>query len=102
MSLIFTGSLLLFLGWLCFAYVLRVRALYSKDRSPHSLFYGEKPLMIFPSSLGVLFVMDGLALLALGAFEQLRLSHELKNFVSLEIVAILTVVFITTEAQLIM
>ena len=69
---IIVGLFALFLGWLCFDHVLRVRALYSEERPPRSHFHGEKPLMIFPSALGVLFVLDGLALLTLAAVEWLQ------------------------------
>lgn len=66
---VIVGLFALFLGWLCFAHVSRVRALYSEERPRHSRFHGEKPLMIIPSALGVLFVLDGLALLTLAAVE---------------------------------
>ncbi|HEX8138224.1 MAG TPA: hypothetical protein VF544_11585 [Pyrinomonadaceae bacterium] len=69
---IIVGLLALFLGWLCFAQVSRVRALYSDERPQHSRFHGEKPLMIVPSALGVLFVLDGLALLTLAAAGRLQ------------------------------
>lgn len=69
---IIVGLLALFLGWLCFAHVSRVRALYSEERPRHSRFHGQKPLMIIPSVLGVLFVLDGLALLTLTAAERLQ------------------------------
>lgn len=84
---IVVGSLLLFLGWLCFGHVSRVRALYSTERSPRSRFYGEKPPMIFAFALGVLFVLDGLALLALTAYERLHVTE-----------LILALVFITALA----
>src|SRR4051794_25036116 len=67
---IIVGLLALFLGWLCFDHVSRVRALYSGEHPRHSRFHGEKPLMIIPSALGVLFVLDGLALLTLTAAER--------------------------------
>jgi hypothetical protein len=92
------GTLLLFFGWLCFGHVSRVRALYSKAHSPRSRFYGEKPLMIFPFALGVLFVLDGLALLALAVYERLHVADRLENTVGLEIVLILALVFITAVA----
>ena len=69
---IIVGLLALFLGWLCFDHVSRVRALYSKERPRRSRFHGEKPLMIMPSALGVLFVLVGLALLTLAAVGWLR------------------------------
>ena len=68
------GALSLFFGWLCFDHASRMRALYSKEHSPHSRFYGEKPLMIFPFALRAVFVLDGLALLALAAIERLRVA----------------------------
>ena len=37
---IIIGLFALFLGWLCFAHVSRVRALYSKARPQHSRFHG--------------------------------------------------------------
>lgn len=83
------GSLSLFLGWLCLDHVSHVRACYSTDHSPRSRFYGEKPLMIVPSALGMLFVLDGLALLALAASARLRLTDGLENLVSLEMMLIL-------------
>lgn len=95
---IVVGSLSIFLGWLCFDHVSRVRVLYSEAHSPHSPFYGEKPLMIFPSVLGVLFVLDGLALLAVAAFEGLHVADGLENFVGLEVMLILVLVSITTVA----
>jgi len=58
-----SGSLALFLGWLCLSYVRRVRGLYSEGAPRSSIFYGDRPLMIFPSTLGVLFILDGLGLL---------------------------------------
>ena len=64
---IIVGLLTLFFGWLCFDHVSRVRALYSEERPRHSLFHGEKPLMVIPSALGVLLVLVGLALLTLAA-----------------------------------
>jgi hypothetical protein len=64
---IIVGLLALFLGWLCFDHVSRVRTLYSEERPRHSLFHGEKPLMVIPSALGVLLVLVGLALLTLAA-----------------------------------
>ena len=69
---IIVGLLALFLGWLCFGHVSRVRALYSEERPRHSLFHGEKPLMFIPSALGVLLVLVGLALLTLAAAEWLQ------------------------------
>ncbi len=69
---IIVGLLALSLGWLCFGHVSRVRALYSEERPRHSLFHGEKPLMIIPSALGVLLVLVGLALLTLAAAEWLQ------------------------------
>ncbi len=66
------GLLALLLGWRCFDHASRVRALYSQERPRHSLFHGEKPLMIIPSGLGVLLVMVGLALLTLAAAGWLR------------------------------
>ena len=69
---IIVGLLALFLGWLCFDHVSRVRALYSEERPRHSLFHGEKPLMVIPSALGVLLVLVGLALLTLAAAEWLQ------------------------------
>jgi hypothetical protein len=66
---IIVGLLALFLGWLCFDHVSRVRALYSEERPRHSRFHGEKPSMTIPSALGVLLVLVGLALLALAAAE---------------------------------
>jgi hypothetical protein len=61
------GLFLLGLGWLCVDHVSRVRALYSEERPRHSLFHGEKPLMVIPTTLGVLLVLVGLALLTLAA-----------------------------------
>lgn len=75
------GSLSLFLGWLCLGHVSRVRALYSTERPPRSRFYGEKPPMIFPSALGVLFALDGLALLALTAYERLHAAERLGRLI---------------------
>jgi hypothetical protein len=69
---IIVGVLALFLGWLWFDHVSRVRALYSEERPRHSRFHEKKPLMIIPSALGVLFVLDGLALLTLAAVERLH------------------------------
>lgn len=69
---IIVGLLTLFLGWLCFEHVSRVRARYSEERPRLSLFHGEKPLMLIPSALGVLFVLVGLALLTLAAAEWLQ------------------------------
>ena len=69
---IIAGVLALFLGWLCFDFVSRVRALYSEERPRHSRFHGKKPLTIIPSALGVLFVLNGLALLTLAAAERLQ------------------------------
>lgn len=92
------GTTSLFFGWLCFDHVSRVRALYSKERSPRSRFYGEKPLMVFPFALGVLFVLDGLALLVLAAYERLHIADGLENFVGLGIILIPALVFITTVA----
>lgn len=69
---IIVGLLTLFLGWLCFDHVARVRALYSEERPRHSRFHGEKPLMIIPSALGALLALVGLALLTLAAAEWLR------------------------------
>jgi hypothetical protein len=69
---IIAGVLALFLGWLCFDFVSRLRALYSVERPRHSRFHGMKPLMIIPSALGVLFVLNGLALLMLAAAERLQ------------------------------
>lgn len=66
------GLFALALGWMCLDHVARVRALYSEEHPPHSRFHGQKPLMIFPSALGVLFVLDGLALLTLAAVERLQ------------------------------
>lgn len=63
------GLFAIFLGWLCFDHLARVRALYTEEHSSHSRFQGEKPLMIFPAALGVLFVLVGLALLTLAAVE---------------------------------
>lgn len=83
------GSLSLFLGWLCLEHVKWVRARYSTEHSPRSPFYGEKPLMVVPSALGVLFVLDGLALLALAASARLRHADGLKNLLSLEMLWIL-------------
>ena len=93
---IVVGSLSLFLGWLSLDHVSRVRALYSWKHAPHSRFYGDKPLMIFPSVLGVLFVLDGLALLAVAAFERLHVADGLEKFVGLEVMLILVLVSITT------
>ena len=92
------GSLSLFFGWLCLDHVSRVRACYSTDHSPRSRFYGEKPLMIMPSALGVLFVLDGLALLALAASARLRLADGLENLMSLEMLLILAPVAATAAA----
>lgn len=66
------GLFALALGRLCFDHVSRVRALYSEERPRQSLFYGEKPLMVIPTALGVLLVLVGLALLTLAAAEWLR------------------------------
>lgn len=92
------GTLSLFFGWLCFDHVSRVRALYSKERSTRSRSYGEKPLTIFHFALGVLFVLDGLALLALAAYERLHVADGLENIVGLEIMLIPAIVSITTVA----
>lgn len=92
------GTLSLFFGWLCFDHVSRVRALYSKKRSTRSRFYGKKPLMIFPFALGALFVLDGLASLALVAYKRLHVADGLENMVGLEIVLVSALVFITTVA----
>jgi hypothetical protein len=86
---IVVGSLSLFLGWLCLDHVKRVRARYSTEHSPRSPFYGEKPLMVVPSVLGVLFVLDGLALPALAASAWRSLADWLTNLVSLEMLLIL-------------
>ena len=69
---IIVGLLALFLGWLCFDHVSRVRSRYSEERPRRSLFHGEKPLMVLPSALGVLFVLVGLGLLTLAAVELLQ------------------------------
>jgi hypothetical protein len=66
-----SGLLALFLGWLCLRYVGRVRGLYSEDTPESSIFSGDKPLMIFPSTLGVLFILDGLGLLIIACIESL-------------------------------
>jgi hypothetical protein len=65
----------LFLGWLCLDHVARVRALYSENNPPRSRFYGPKPLMIVPSVLGALFILNGLALLTLAAVEWFQISN---------------------------
>lgn len=70
---IIAGSFALFLGWLCIDHVSRVRALYSEERPRHSLFHGEKPLMIIPAALGLLLALVGLALLTFAVVEWLRL-----------------------------
>lgn len=70
----FAGLLALFFGWVCLSHVARVRARYSEDSPRRSHFHGEKPLMIVPSALGVLLVINGLALLALAAVEWLKIS----------------------------
>lgn len=67
----FAGLMALFFGWLCLGHARLVRARYSEDRPRRSRFRGEKPLMIVPSALGVLLLIDGLALLALAAVERL-------------------------------
>lgn len=92
------GSLGLFLGWLCFHHVSRLRALYSKEHTSHSRFYGEKPLMIFPFALGVLFVLDGLALLALAAYGLLQGVGGSENIVNIEMMLIVALVSITAMA----
>ena len=69
---IIVGLFALFLGRRCFDHVSRVRALYSEERPRHSLFHGEKPLMVIPSALGALLVFVGLALLALAAAEMIK------------------------------
>ena len=66
------GLFALVLGWLCFDQVSRVRALYTEERPRHSLFHGEKPLMVIPTALGVLLVLVGLAMLTLAAAEWLQ------------------------------
>lgn len=71
MAEIVSGLLALFLGWLCLRHVLRVRGLYSEDTPKRSISYGDKPLMIFPSTLGVLFILDGLGLLIIACMERL-------------------------------
>ena len=68
------GLFALALGWMCLDHVSRVRSRYSEDQPVHSRFYGEKPLMIFPSALGVLFILDGLALLILAVMEWLQIT----------------------------
>lgn len=95
---IVVGSLSLFLGWVCFDHVKRVRASYSTEHSPHSPFYGEKPLMVVPSALGVLFILDGSALLALAASARLRLADGLEDLVSLEVLLILAPAAATAAA----
>lgn len=69
---VIAGLSALLLGRLCFAHVSRVRALYSEEHLRHSCFHGEKPLMIVPAALGVLFVLDGLALLTLAVAKWLE------------------------------
>ena len=54
--------------------------------------------MIFPSALGVLFVLDGLALLALTAYGRLHVADGLENSVGFEMVSILALVCLTTVA----
>jgi hypothetical protein len=71
MAEMLSGVLALFLGWLCLRYVGRVRGLYSGDTLKRSIFYGDKPLMILPSTLGVLFILDGLGLLIMACMERL-------------------------------
>jgi len=66
-----SGLLALFLGWLCLKHVGRVRRLYSEDTPKRSIFSGDKPLLIFPSTLGVLFILDGLGLLIIACIESL-------------------------------
>lgn len=95
---IVVGSLSLFFGWLCLDYVSWVRSRYSVHRSPRSRFYGEKPLMIVPSTLGVLFVLGGLALLSLAASARLRVADELEDFVSLEMLLIFAPVAVAAAA----
>ena len=92
------GTLSLFLGWLCLDHVSRVRARYCMDHSPRSQFYGEKPPMIVPSALGVLFLLVGLALLALAASARLRLTDGLENLMSLEMLLILAPAAATAAA----
>lgn len=70
------GLFALFLGWLCLDHVARVRALYSENNPPRSRFCGPKPLMIVPSVLGTLFILDGLTLLTLAAVEWFQISDE--------------------------
>jgi len=95
---IVVGSLSLFLGWLCLDHVKLVRARYSMNHSQRSRFYGEKPLMFVPSALGVLFVLDGLGLLALAASARLRPEEGLEDLVSLEVLLILAPVAATAAA----
>ncbi len=72
---IVVGLFALAIGWLCLDYVSSVRSLYSEDQPVHSRFYGGKPLMIVPSALGVLFILDGLALLILAVMEWLQITN---------------------------
>lgn len=95
---IVVGSLSLFFGWLCLDHVSRVRSRYSIHRSPRSRFDGGKPLMIVPSALGVLFVLDGVALLALAASARLRIADGLEDFVSLQTLLIFAPVAVTAAA----
>ncbi len=92
---IVVGLFALALGWMCLDHVSRVRSLYSKEHSPYSLFHGEKPLMIFPSALGALFILDGLALLTLAAVERLRGANVIGRSVSSEIIVVLILVFVS-------
>lgn len=92
------GTLSLICGWLCLNHVSGMRALYSHERGKRSRFYGEKPMMIFPFALGLLFVVDGLMLLALALYEQVRLAGSLDNIVGLEIISLLIIVFIIALA----
>lgn len=67
MTEIAVGTLSLFLGWLCFGHLSRVRARYSHEHHPDSRFFGEKPPLVAPAALGTLLTLCGLGLLALGA-----------------------------------
>ncbi len=92
---IVVGLFALALGWMCLDHVSRVRLLYSDEHPLHSRFHGEKPLMIVPSAVGALFILDGSALLTLADVEWLRGANVIGDSVSSEIIVALILVFIS-------
>lgn len=68
---IVVGTLLMFLGWLCLERVRRERARHPTGGLAHAGPYEEKPLMLIPTVLGVLLLLDGLALLAFACLGRL-------------------------------